>query len=208
MQKKIFALTAALLLLLAGCGQQASAGKSLYDHGLEVVAMMEEMASSDTYLTMQTGNSDILALLEEAAGSDFSQPQAVYAIHLPREALLAMVGAVSGSLSDALSSYLCTRGGAAMFTQVNAYAGAETLAAASLCAAGKTFVSDEAVENVVYLYTYPDAPPAAVAFAPGEDGSVSASGTLILYEGFRPQSGQDISDFFGGLVSQVEKITE
>lgn len=202
MKRTIGAALLAAALLLGGC-QAGRPDKSLYQHGLEVVALMEEMAGNPTYLSLFSGNEAVLAVLAEAAQGDFSQPKAAYRITLPPSALHSEVEGLSGALRENLEARLA----AAVFTQVNAMGGAEQLAAASICTAGKVFVSDELEENAIYLYTYENAVPAAVSFSRGEDGTVSASGVLVLYDGFSAGAAPEVKAFLAELGVEVEEVS-
>ena len=96
--------------------------------------------------------------------------------------------------------------GAALITQINAQNGATTLAATTICAAGKTFVSSEGDGDAIYLYVYENACPAAVSFVRGEDNSVSASGTFILNDGFDASSHESLEAFFGEAGAAIESL--
>ena len=96
--------------------------------------------------------------------------------------------------------------GAALITQINAQNGATTLAATTICTAGKTFVSTEGDGDAIYLYVYENACPAAVSFVRGEDNTVSASGTFILNDGFDAGSPESLEAFFGEVGAVIEEI--
>lgn len=201
MKRTIGAALLAAALLLGGC-QAGRPDKSLYQRGLEVVALMEEMAGSPTYLSLFSSNEEVLAALAEAAQGDFSQPRAVYRITLGQAAMYPEVEGLSGALRENLEA----RFAVAVFTQVNAMGGAEQLAAASICTAGKVFASDELEENAIYLYTYENAVPAAVSFSRGEDGTVSATGVLVLYDGFPAGDTPEVEQFLAELGVEVEEV--
>ena len=76
-------------------------------------------------------------------------------------------------------------------TQINGMSGVENLAASSVCKVGKTFVNENANEDVIYLYTYEEAKPIAVTFTVSEDNAVSATGVFVMYEGFTCDSMED-----------------
>ena len=56
----VLAMTFALVISLCACGGdsgKASGGKTLLEHGLEVVATMDEMANSDEYISFYSHSS-------------------------------------------------------------------------------------------------------------------------------------------------------
>ena len=61
MKRTIGAALLAAALLLGGC-QAGRPDKSLYQRGLEVVALMEEMAGSPTYLSLFSSNEELTML--------------------------------------------------------------------------------------------------------------------------------------------------
>ena len=214
MKKRIVAVVISIVLALgvSGCGGGNSSNKTLYEQGLEVISLMEEMASSDTYLKIYSVSSEIQDIMRTAGEGDFSEPKAIYRVATSEETLLGLAE-IAGSeapegLSDTLKGYVQSRMNGAIINQVNATGGAATLAAASICTGGKTFVSDELTEDVIYLYTYESAVPVAISFAVGEDGAVSATGNFILYEGFNVDTEQDIKDFFEEFSVKVEAIAK
>lgn len=202
MRRTIGAALLAASLLLGGC-QAGAADKPLYQHGLEVAGLLGEMAGNPAYLSLFSSNEAILTVLAEAAQGDFSQPKAVYRITLSVSALHPEVEGLSGALRKSLEARLT----AAVFTQVNALGGPEQLAAASICTAGTVFASDALEENAIYLYTYENAVPAAVSFTQGEDGTVSANGMLVLYNGFSADTAAEIGQFLAELGAEVEEVS-
>jgi len=204
-------LSAAILFALAACGSEPAGEqeKSLYDRGLEIVSLLSDMASSREYISLLTGGEEINRILAEAAEGDFSSPKTVYKVTAGEDFFSALEGELDSldSLPDTLRENVRTRLFTSVVTQINAMAGADTLAASSICTAGKTFVSSELTENVIYIYIYENAVPAAVSFSMGEGGAVSASGTLLLYDGFTAGSIEEVTQLlsqFGMTVEEVE----
>lgn len=213
MKRRIVAITMtlALVLSLCACGGEsgkAAGGKSLLEHGLDVVATMDEMAGSDEYINFYTGSKDMAEIVKEIGKGDHSTPVAVYKITIDKEAIEAwdMLGGLEG-LSENLKTAMRQKAfGAALITQINAQNGASTLAATTICTAGKTFVSTEEDSDAIYLYVYENACPAAVSFVKGEDNSVSASGTFIINDGFDASTPESLQEFFGETGAEVESV--
>ena len=211
--RRIAAVTLALLLVLSlcACGGQSgntTSGKTLLEHGLDVVATMDEMAGSEEYINFYTGSKEMAEIVKDIGKGDHSVPVAVYKITIDEEAIEAwdMLGGLEG-LSETLKTAMRQKAfGAALITQINAQNGASTLAATTICTAGKTFVSSEGDGDAIYLYVYENACPAAVSFVKGEDNSVSASGTFILNDGFDASSPESLETFFGETGAVIESI--
>ena len=202
-------LTAILLavLLLAGCSAGEKLEKSAYDHGLELVAMLDEMSENEEYIQIYTGASSIGEIIAGISAGDYSAPSNVYEITVSEENLSAMAELSRiDTASEQLQNFVKQRTLAALITQVNAMAGAETLAATSVCTAGKTFVNEELDSAMFYLYVYEDTPPIAVTFVPGDDSTVSATANFILYEEFTCGSSAEIKEFFSELAPEVTQI--
>lgn len=191
---------------------QDAPAKSLLEHGQELVSLMGEMAGNEAYIDLYTGSPEIGELLAEAGKGDHSAPAAVYRIRFPESALgklLELSGLLDSldGLSDELRESVRAKAIASLPTRLNGLGGANVLAAASVCTAGKTFRSTEVSGNgLIDLYLYENAVPAAVVFLPGEDGTVSASGMLILYDGFQSENPDDLSGMLEELGAEVFKI--
>lgn len=212
--KRMYAAILALTMtfVLCACGGQSgsttSSGKTLLEHGLDVVATMDEMAGSDEYINFYTGSKDMAEIVKDIGKGDHSAPIAVYKITIDKEAMEAwdMLSGLEG-LSENLKTAMRQKAfGAALITQINAQNGASTLAATTVCSAGKTFVSTEEDGDAIYLYVYENACPAAVSFVKGEDNSVSASGTFIINDGFDANSPESLQEFFGETGAVVESV--
>lgn len=211
MKKKIaFVLVLSMLLVLAACGiaSEEKESRSLYSHGLDIVDLLAEMTRSERVIGIYTGNSEIKDIILALGANDYSEPDAVYAISVPEESLTSMseVGNLEGA-SDDLKTYLMQRVLVSLISQINAMSGVENLAASSVCTAGKTFVSENAAENVIYVYVFKDAAPIAVTFTLGEDHTVSATGTFILYDGFTCGSAEEIQSVFRDITVNVAQVT-
>ena len=213
MKKSMIALTMAfaLVLSLCACGGQngnTPSGKTLLEHGLDVIATMDEMADSDEYINFYTASKEMAEIVKDIGKGDHSAPTAVYKITIAKEAMDAwdMLSGLEG-LSESLKTAMRQKAfGAALITQINAQNGATTLAATTVCSAGKTFVSTEEDGDAIYLYVYENACPAAVSFVKGEDNTVSASGTFIINDGIDTSSPESLQEFFGETGAVIESV--
>ena len=214
MKKRILtaALTAALALGLWGCQEKTGSDKSLYDHGLEIISLMDEMAGSELYFNaVFSPNSEIGETVKSMGREKHTVPQTVYKITAPN--LLEMAFAESGAsedfaaLSEPFQNLLESKADSIIINQINAMGGATTLAASTAFIAEKTFVSDELEENVIYLYVYEDAVLVGVIFTGGEDQTVSATGMFIFNEDFKVETEEEIKEFLKSFSVEVEKLS-
>ena len=197
-----------IVLSLTACsGKSNTEAKSLYEQGLEIVQLLSEMTQTEGYADVYTGNSEVKAVIQSISTGDYSSPKAVYAISVADDDLAAMVELNRlGNVSDELKNFLLRRARSALMTQINSMSGVENLAASSVCTAGKSFVSENAAEDVIYLYTYENARPIAVTFTIGENHSVSASGMFVMYDGFTCGSAAEIESFFSDISVDVSEV--
>ncbi len=80
------------------------------------------------------------------------------------------------------------------------------LAASSVLTMGKTFVDTTLNKNVMYIYIFEDAVPVAVTFTKGEDNTVSASGTFVMYDAFNGVSAEEIETALSEFGVEVEEV--
>ena len=181
----------------------------MYAHGMEVVSMLSEMTRSESFIDIYTANSEIKDIILALGDHSYETPDAVYAITVPEDTLMGMseLSNLEGA-SEKLKNYLTQRVIASLVNQINAMSGVENLAASSVCTVGKTFVSENATENVIYLYVYEGTAPVAVTFTLGEDHTVSATGTFIFYDGFTCGSAEEIQKAFGDSSVEVNVVAE
>ena len=208
--KKLIALVLALVIMvlsLSACSNNESNSKtkSLYAQGLEIVQLMSEMTRTEEYVDIHTGDSEIKTIISDISTGDYSSPKAVYAISISDENLAAMAELDSlENASEELKTFLMNRVLGSLMTQINGMSGVEKLAASSVCTVGKSFVNENATDNVIYLYTYENALPVAVTFTVGEDQAVSASGVFVLYDEFTCDSADEIKAFFNDFAEVTE----
>lgn len=210
MKKTIaFILVMTIILGLAACGaaKEAKESKSLYAHGLDVISMLSEMTRSENFIGIYTANSEIKDIISELGKHSYDTPDAVFAITVPDETLNGMEELSNlGDASEELKRYLTQRVIASLVSQINAMGGVENLAASSVCTVGKTFVSENAMEHVIYLYCYNGAAPVAVTFTLGENHTVSATGTFLLYDEFTEAAEEEILQMFNDMELKISSI--
>lgn len=204
------AISLSTLLFLGACNSKttSSPASELYHQGLALVSEMNEAIQSEAWVSLFTGDPAVKEILSKAGQGDFSQPRAVYEIQFSDQAITSLTGQADlTGFSESLQSriYASIQGAAA--NQINAMAGAETLAAASICTVSDTFVCDNLTQNTLYLYTYETAVPVMVSFVVGQDGAVLATGVPILSDSFSPDSPENVQLFLEGFGAQVSEFT-
>lgn len=213
--KKRLVMTAAFLVLcmvvlLGACnrenGRLPSSPKTLLEHGQDVVALMDEMASSESYQQAMGGSDELQKVLKTLG--NHQEPQAVYKITLPDNLATSSFGVDTSDWSDALKKNLRDRTASTIISQLNSSMGVAKLAAASACTAQKVFVSKDVTEPVTYLYVYGGATPAAVTFMPGEEGAVMASGVFVFTDSLPTGSLEEVKELFAPYSATVEQVTE
>lgn len=211
-------LAVGMVLSLAACttwslsgkqAQQAESGRSLYEHGMEIVAMLSEMAQNEDYVQLLISSPEVISLLADLGQGDFSQPSAVYQITASLDAIVSLFeeedpGFSLNQLSPAVREMWESRLLSILVNQVNAQYGSTFLAACSVCSASQLFVSRELTENMIYLYAFPNAAPVAVTFIKGENGAVSASGMFLSADPYEIRLiFETFSDAFGIKIKEI-----
>lgn len=219
LNKKVLKIVSAAMILvlvlnLSACKNNESRAetKSLYAQGLEVVQLMHETTQSKEYIDFCSGSSEVKDLIENISTGDYIAPKAVYAISVSEENLSAMAELNHlDNPSKELKSYLMRRTLGSLVMQINGMGGtgsiAANIAAAGICTAGKTFVHENVNEDVIYLYTYDNAVPAAVTFSVGEDHTISANGIFVLYDKFADGSADEIKSSFSNIKVEVTEVS-
>ncbi len=201
MKKITVCLTLAFCLLFCACGKGADgaaapANQTLYEYGLDVIALMDEMVRSDAYGALLSASDGIDAVAAAIAEGDYTAPKAAYRVTLPSDLLGQVLAIVTTAeppaLSQALRDNLQHRLLASLANQVNGRSGAATIAASSIYTGNKVFVSDELTADTLYLYTYETGFPVLIAFTMGEGGAVSATGCYILNEDYPCATADDV----------------
>ena len=206
-KKNLVIFSVILILSLTACGSKKEQS-SLYEQGLEVVNLMNEMADSQSYVQMFTGNTQIGEVIQSNTNGDYSKPQAVYEVVLQKDNYQGLLGNedTQTAMSDKLERITEKKVNASLITQMNAYGGSENLAASTICTAGISFVNSKVKEDVIYIYVYENTAPVAVVFLQEGDDIVSANGTFMFGEELMNLTEESISQLFEGLYVTVQKV--
>ena len=208
MKKKVLVVLFVILILsLTACGSKKEQ-LSLYEQGLEAVALMDEMADSQSYVQMFTGNTKISELIQSNTKGDYSKPQAVYEVVLQKDNYQGLIGNedTQTTMSDELERIMEKKVNASLTTQINAYSGSENLAASTICTVGISFVNNEVKEDVIYIYVYENTAPVAITFLQEGNDIVSANGTFMFGEELMNLTEESILQLFEGTYVTVQKV--
>lgn len=208
MKKKfIVILTAIMMVSTTACGAKKEQ-ISLYEQGLEVVALLDEMTDSQSYVQMFTGNTQISEVIQSNTNGDYSEPLVVYEVVLHNDNFQGLLGndETQENMSDELKEIISKKINASVITQLNAYGGSENLAASTICTAGISFVNSVVKEDVLYIYVYENTAPVAVTFLQEGNDIVSANGTFMFGEEFINLTEESISELFEGLYETIKKV--
>ena len=198
---------AVMIFGMTACGTKKEQ-VSLYEQGLEVVALMDEMADSQSYVQIFTGNTQISELIQSNTNGDYSNPQAVYEVVLQKDNYQGLLGneEIQETMSDELKGIIRKKVNASVITQLNAYGGSENLAASTICTTEVSFVNGEVKEDVIYIYVYENTAPVAVIFLQEGNDIVSANGTFLFAEELTNLTEESISQLFEGLYVTVQEV--
>lgn len=204
--------------ILTGCGNQAAAGKeqasadrSLYAQGMDLVALMDEMVGNDTYGNIFTTSGEIAEILDQLNEGDYTEPSVVYEVKFSKESKTSMLQSLAeeadlSSMSESLQKALEDKLAATVVSQFNGMCGVNKLAAASICTASKNFVYNGLKENVIYFYMFSDAQPIAVSFTAGENGAVSADSMFVMMDEMRNATKEEFAAYFDGMNAEISVV--
>lgn len=199
-------LTMGIILVLGACSNNTgenNSDKSIYEQGLTLIPFMEEMAESESYLTLHSGGLDLQEVVSRVSNGDYTEPKAVYQIKFSDNVI---EDENINRLSNTLKEFVTSKLQLTVTTQINAAGGQNMMVAGTICTAEKFFVNNNLTEDITYLYTYEDAVPVMVTFIVGEDGAVLASGRFIFYEDFKTDTAESIEQFFTEIGVGVKEI--
>ena len=199
--KKLIAIIAALSILMTLCSCDTGGDETaLYDKGLEITSIMDEMLDSEDYLSMLGLPQAASELAEEIAAEDRSTPKTVYSVTLSMENINSNIPV---GTSERIVKKIHDTAASSSISAVNSYQGADYAVLAAATSHSTTFVNRSLKDSVIYIYIYENATPVAIVFCVGDGGAVSATGMLLFRE---LSSEDDIKNIFGMYNPTVEKI--
>ena len=115
-----------IIFCLTACEKENTSEDLLYDKGLEVVSLLDEMAKNEDYLNLFTMQPDIINIVKDIAAGDYTQPESIYKIDIPLENIDSLYAEVvqSDEMSEGLKRAIERKMRGAVITQINALGGA------------------------------------------------------------------------------------
>ena len=174
------------------------------EKGMEIIGIMEDMINSEEYLEIYgIRDEEVLELIENAAEGDYSEAEHVY--ELKFDNLVDDMVDNYNELPRSLKEMMKNRAYGAYISSLNSVVGSTPLVAASMTTASSVFATDKD-ENTIYIYTFEEGLPIAVAFVVNDEGICSASGTfLFAASDLDFTSDESMEDFFGDDI-KLEKV--
>lgn len=220
--KKLLCIALALCLMLGLCGCQfiareiierdvtVSGDEALYEHGMELAELLEDMLSTDQYFQLMSSSEEINAVLTPYIRTDFSEPGSVYRITPSEDVIPILMGMGEVDLDDfsePLREFLEHRVISSLPTTINAQGGSSVLAAASICTVSDVWPGEALEEDCYLLYFYPGACPVMAAFC-GGDGYISGSAMPLLADNVTEGSLEEVAELFNrlGIDCDVEEL--
>ena len=175
-----------------------SEDKSLYEHGLEVVSLLDEMIRNEEYREALNSSTEISDAVSTIQNGDYSTPKAAYQITLTEDSfsqVMAMNNINSENLSNKLKEYLNKKVITNIVTLINARSGSTNVAVSSIYSVETSFLSDKVDENAIYIYTYESGFPVMITFVTNENGITNANGAFIMDDQFSGTTVEEVKDY-------------
>lgn len=184
--RRVIAFFTAVLLLISCHFACAESTDELYEQGLRLIALMEEMTESNVYCSMLTTSDSLQPVMKQLSECDYDAPCAVARLQISEDLLVEMLNEMMADVqeindpSEELRKETVRKLKTALITQLSAGQGVEKLAVSSMFTAQKCFMSKGNVQDEIYFYFYENCYPVAVLFNVGEDNAVLATGQFML----------------------------
>lgn len=204
--RRFLCVISALLLCLGLCGCQVITKTGadtaddavLYEHGMELAELLDEMLKTPEYFQMMGGSETINGVITPYMQTDFSSPGGAYIITLPENALSTLMSAaevdISG-FSDSLREFVERRAFSSLPSILNSRQGAEILAAASILTVSDSWVGKTLSESCYLLLVYPNTCPVIVSFT-GKGGVISGTASLLPGDPINGDTLDAVTDLF------------
>ena len=157
-QKGLAAAVMAAALLLTSCGgaPEKKLDQFLLQEGTALTVQLEELAGSEAYIDLMTGEEMIKAELSGIEGSGFQNPKQVYLISFPEDHWIGLLDQMTdrqtADLPDSIREVVNSRINSTLFSSmVNAGYGTVPLASATLVSFGKSYPMPKGWENNALL---------------------------------------------------------
>lgn len=220
--KKFLCLALALCMTLGLCGCRfitkeiierdvtAADNETLYEHGMELGGLLEEMLSSPEYFEMMGGSDRLSEVIDSLMGADLSEPESAYIVTLPEDALPTLMDSAEVDMdqfSGGLRDFMVRRMISSVPSILNSRQGAETLAAASILTVSDAWAEEDLELGCYLILSYPDACPVMVSFC-GNNGVVNGTATMLIGEPLEEDSMEGVSRLFDylGIDCDMEEL--
>lgn len=191
--RKIWAIWLALVLVTAS----AYAEDTLADRAVTLVQTCDALAGDESYCSAMTASGGAIGeLLKAWADGNHDQPRLI--VHADTSSMTSMIASLYGNdespmLSETAMAALSKKYPATLPSMLNATAGAETLAAATIATTGVIFASDEQGSGML-IFLYDGAVPAAVTWY-AENGAVSMQACFLAMDALNEcQTAEQVSE--------------
>ena len=202
--KKIALIMAVLCAILVLSSCEKTEYPTFEEKGMEIIGIMEDMINSEKYLEIYGMSDDVVDIVNFAAEGDYSESEHIYEIKISDD-IEDVLGVELDCLPKSIKKIMKAKLPATFISSLNSTAGSSSIAAAAMTTASTTFLTDE-TESTLYIYTFEDGTPIAVAYAVNDEGICSASGTfLFVTDDYDFSSAKNLEKSLGGDV-EVEKI--
>ena len=209
MKKWLAVFACGLLVSASVCMGQAEGTEAdtLYEKGKEIAELVIEAVRSEDYVNLYSASGDVSNLLKEVGTAEWEEPEAVYEVTVSDVFYKTVdkAGALN-NLSEELARTVKNKLFTSVVYQISGYSSSIELAAANVCNIEKVFLAPEITENNICIYTYDEGRPIAVTFVLGDDGIVSANGSVILGDDFQHGSVEEIEEAFADFQAEVTQI--
>lgn len=174
---------------------------ALYEHGMELAELLEEMLSSPEYFEMMGGSERLGEVINPLMRADLSDPESAYLVTLSEDALPLLMDAAKVDMdqfSDGMRDFLERKMISSVPSILNSRQGAETLAAASILTVSDAWAGENLELGCYLILNYPDACPVMVSFC-GGDGVIQGTAAMLIGEPWEEDSIEGAQELFSYL---------